>query len=151
MGKTYLKYFVKSFLILNALMYLGFSSYCSFYPAEAAGALGIELLDQKGLVEFITVYGGLEFALCVVFSCGLFKENLTKDVLLFSVVLYGSLVTFRIVALIFTGLENYGGYPYLIAETLFYIVSQYLVLSVTSHDVLAGCKTENSFKNQAEI
>ena len=85
-----------AYLWFNAAMYLGLALWCTVRADAAAKALGYEQLSADGRTEFLTIYGGLEFALAAVFGCLAYNHLAWPLGMLFSAILYGSLVAWRL-------------------------------------------------------
>ena len=83
------------FLALVGAAYLVLAVWCSVDVNGTSRAVGFRLEAGSGESEFLTVYGGLEFALAVIFLSPLIWRNRTIFVLWVCVVIHGSLVLFR--------------------------------------------------------
>jgi hypothetical protein len=55
------------FLAAVGLLYAGLAAYCAAAPDKAATTVGLEPRGGSGRSEFLTVYGGLELGLALVF------------------------------------------------------------------------------------
>lgn len=87
------------YLWFNAALYLGLALWCTARPEAAAKSLGYESLSPAGRTEFLTIYGGMEFGLAVIFGCLAYNELAWPTGLLFSAIFYGSLVAWRLFAI----------------------------------------------------
>jgi len=97
----------KIFLALVGVAYLGLAGWCSIQPAKTAKAVGFTLQPGSGQSEFITVYGGLELALGLVFLWPLFRPDEIAFPLFVCLVVHASLVLFRTISFgLFTGMET---------------------------------------------
>ncbi len=85
----------KVYIVLVALTYLILSIWCSVSPAVTSEKVGFELKGGTGQSEFLTVYGGLEFAIAIVLLPALFRPETVTYGVLVSVLIHGSLVLFR--------------------------------------------------------
>jgi Domain of unknown function (DUF4345) len=83
------------FLGVVGVAYLFLAGWCAWQPAQTSASVGFTLTPGAGNSEFLTVYGGLEFALGVVFLWPWFRPARTEGVLLLCVWLHGCLVVFR--------------------------------------------------------
>lgn len=83
------------FLALVGGLYLYLSLWCSFRPAETARLVGFTLHPGSGKSEFLTVYGGLEFALAVLFLRPLWRADLGRSALETCFIVHAALVLFR--------------------------------------------------------
>jgi len=86
---------MKIFLAIVGLAYLVLSIWCSVAPAQTSQAVGFNLTPGHGQSEFLTVYGGLELALALVFLWPLLNPAQAPTMLVFCLVLHGCLVLFR--------------------------------------------------------
>lgn len=91
---------LQAYLYLNAALYVLFAGWCSIMPITTAGALGLEFKSGSGKSEYITVYGGMEFAIAVFFLIAAIKPELRSAGLLFALLFYAGLVMWRIPTLI---------------------------------------------------
>jgi hypothetical protein len=58
---------IRGFLTLVGLTYVGLGAWCLARPEQTARSIGFELLPGAGLSEYMVVYGGLELALGLLF------------------------------------------------------------------------------------
>lgn len=92
---------LQAYLYLNAALYVLFAVWCSVMPATTAAALGLDFKSGSGKSEYITVYGGMEFAIAMFFLLAAIKPEYRHAGLLFALLFYGSLVAWRIPTLVF--------------------------------------------------
>jgi len=83
------------FLALVGVAYLGLAAWCAVAPQKTSRAVGFELVPGAGQSEFLTVYGGLEFALGLVFLWPLLRPQDVGYALLVCLAVHASLVAFR--------------------------------------------------------
>jgi hypothetical protein len=83
------------FLAIVGIVYLYLAALCTFSPASSAKMIGLDLQPGSGQSEFVTVYGGLEFALAVAFLWPLYRAADTPYALGFCLLSHGCLVAFR--------------------------------------------------------
>lgn len=88
---------VKLFLTLIGLLYLALAFWCASDPATTSKKVGFELLGGSGRSEFLTVYGGLEFGMALVFLLPWFHPECLSFSLLACFLIHASLVLFRTV------------------------------------------------------
>jgi hypothetical protein len=69
--------------------------WCSLDPDTTAEAVGFSLMFGKGQSEFLTVYGGWEVAMGIVFLLPLVKRHWLPYSLQVCVIMHGCLVIFR--------------------------------------------------------
>lgn len=103
----------RSYLVLVGLLYLGLGLYCAFAPGAASKKVGFGLQGANGTSEFITVYGGLEVALAVLFFLALLSDEATRASLLACLIIHACLVLFRTASILL--LDGVGGSIYRLA------------------------------------
>lgn len=103
------------FLAFVGFAYIGLGIWCAVAPQKTAKAVGFVLQPGQGQSEFLTVYGGLEVALGLLFLWPLYKSEEVAFPLLACLVVHACLVLFRTIGFfIYTGLETT---TYLLAAT----------------------------------
>lgn len=85
----------KIFLALCGLLYAGLAIWCTVSPEVTSEKVGFEIKPGSGQSEFVTVYGGLEMGLAIIFLLPLFRSDLLFSSLLACVVIHACLVIFR--------------------------------------------------------
>ncbi len=88
-----------------AALYLISGLWCASAPQLAAGFLGFGSLNEKGLAEFFTVYGGLQAGLAVAMGVMSLKPLHTLAGLLFAAIFSSILGLFRVFALALYGVD----------------------------------------------
>lgn len=88
------------FLAFVGLLYLALAIWCSIAPNPVSQKVGFTLNGDSGRSEFITVYGGLEFGLALLFLLPLLNTEATRFSLLSCILIHGSLVAFRSASLL---------------------------------------------------
>jgi len=89
------------FLWANAVLYAGFGLFCLIKPAKASSALGLCTIRPRGLVEFLTVYGGMQIAFAAFFTqAALRGGNAAAEALWFAVCLYIPLALIRWISIV---------------------------------------------------
>ncbi|QDT70659.1 hypothetical protein MalM25_36140 [Planctomycetes bacterium MalM25] len=83
------------FLAVVAVLYLGLGAWCTVAPGTTSQKVGFELPNDGGQSEFVTVYGGLEVGMGLVFLLGAFSPAATPFALQACLLMHGSLVVFR--------------------------------------------------------
>jgi hypothetical protein len=83
------------FLGVIGLLYLGLAAYCAIAPSKAAETVGFELKGGSGRSEFLTVYGGLELGMALVFLLPAVSGRTTREALLACLVIHACLVLTR--------------------------------------------------------
>jgi len=83
------------FLAIVGLAYLFLAGWCAWKPDQTSTAVGFTLHKGSGQSEFLTVYGGLEFALGAVFLLPMIMPAKTREVLMLCLWLHVCLVLFR--------------------------------------------------------
>ena len=85
----------KIYLLIVGLTYLGLAIWCATAPATTSAEVGFTLQGDSGRSEFITVYGGLEFGMALLFLIPWLRSEWLPFSLLACVLIHGSLVLFR--------------------------------------------------------
>ena len=114
---------VKSYLAIVGLMYIALAIWCTVAPAATSQKVGFSLQKGSGESEFMTVYGGLEFGMGLLFLLPLFRDESTSTVLVACLLIHGTLVVFRTVA--FFRFSDVGGFTVNLA------VGEWILLLVT--------------------
>lgn len=83
------------FLAAVGVLYLTLAVWCSIDSSGTSELVGFTLLPGSGQSEFLTVYGGLEMALGIIFLWPLYRREHTDCSLWVCLVLHGCLVVFR--------------------------------------------------------
>lgn len=96
-------FFVKMYLWINAVLYAVFALWCSIKADATASFLGYQFSETAGKIEYLTVYGGLELGLSFFFIFSVVANGMVFPAIYFSCFLYGCLVLFRILSLLYFG------------------------------------------------
>ena len=88
----------KIYLGMTALIYASLAIWCSVQPGITSKKVGFELIGGAGQSEFMTVYGGLEFGLALIFVASLARKETLGFGVLLCVLLHASLVVFRTIS-----------------------------------------------------
>lgn len=97
----------RGFLALVGLTYWALAVWCAVLPATTSASVGFDLRPGAGQSEFLTVYGGLEFGLGLVFLWPLWKPENTRFALTVCLAIHASLVVFRSASfLLYTGIPS---------------------------------------------
>ena len=83
------------FLATIGVLYIGLGIWCTLAPVETSQAVGFLLQAGKGQSEFLTVYGGLEVGLGLLFVRPLFRRDEVAFTLWTCMVLHACIVAFR--------------------------------------------------------
>lgn len=83
------------FLAIVGAVYLALGLWCAAAPQQTSRAVGYTLKPGQGESEFVTVYGGLEVALGLLFLWPLIRPQEIAFPLLACLVVHGCLVVFR--------------------------------------------------------
>lgn len=103
------------FLAAVGITYLGLGLWCAALPEKAATSVGFQLQPGQGQSEFLTVYGGLEVGLGLVFLWPLYRREEVALPLLACFLIHAGLVLFRTLSFfLYTGFETT---TYLLAVT----------------------------------
>lgn len=83
------------YLYINAAIYLIFSIWCSVASSSTAQSLGFISLNASGRAEYLTVYGGLQLGLGIIFGWAAWSGELRFG-LIVALALYVPMVLWRI-------------------------------------------------------
>lgn len=83
------------FLALIGLAYIGLAVWCIVEPSGTSQSVGFSLSPGQGQSEFLTVYGGLQFALGIVFLRPIIDREAMMFTLQACVVVHACLVLAR--------------------------------------------------------
>ncbi len=92
---------IKAYLLANALLYVLFAAWCTFAPEKTSAALGLQAINGSGRSEILTVYGGLQAGLALLFAVFACFESLQTAGLLAAACLYVPLAIWRVATLAF--------------------------------------------------
>lgn len=97
---------VRAFLAGVGILYLVLAAICSVRPMQSARLVGLEIRPGSGQSEFLTLYGGLEFALGVLFLIPVFRPAQAESAIRTCMILHAGLVIFRSAGfLLYSGIE----------------------------------------------
>jgi hypothetical protein len=85
----------KYFLTVIAILYGYLAIWCCVSPAITSSKVGLERIEDTGRSEFMTVYGGLEMGLALVFLVPWLGSQYTSAAVLACALVHGCLVLFR--------------------------------------------------------
>lgn len=88
------------YLYLNAALYALFAVWCAVRLESTARNLGYETLSNSGRSEYLTVYGGLQWGLALIFLLFAHDPALHRTGVVASLLLYAPLVLHRAVGLL---------------------------------------------------
>lgn len=91
--------FAKYFLTVVALLYAYLAIWCSLSPEITSSKVGLERIEDTGRSEFLTVYGGLEMGLALVFLLPWLGTQHVMTAVLSCTLVHGALVFFRSISL----------------------------------------------------
>ena len=98
---------IKIYLTVVGLIYAALAVWCAVDPETTSQKVGFSLSGGSGQSEFLTVYGGLEFGMALMFLSPWFKDEFTLPMLWACLLVHASLVLFRTAGfLLFTNLEG---------------------------------------------
>jgi hypothetical protein len=83
------------FLALVGLLYAGLAAWCTISPKITSNKVGFDLQPGSGESEFVTVYGGLEMGMALIFLLPLLSKDSTSFALLACLLMHLCLVVFR--------------------------------------------------------
>lgn len=85
------------YLWANALLYAVFAALCTLKLSTTSQSMGFLSLDSGGRSEFLTVYGGMELGLALVFAWMAWRPLLNRTGLTVALLIYGPIVAFRLI------------------------------------------------------
>ncbi|MBD9477456.1 DUF4345 domain-containing protein [Pseudoxanthomonas sp. PXM02] len=88
-----------AYLYLNAVIYLLLACWCVLAPARTAAAVGYASLTRSGQVEYLSIYGGLQFGLAFLFAWFAWSQQMRTGLVL-ALALYVPIVLFRGIGLL---------------------------------------------------
>jgi len=132
----------KIFLTLVGLLYLALAIWCSIDPQTTSAKVGFALEAGSGESEFVTVYGGLEFGMAVIFMMPLLKSAWTRFSLTSCLIMHASLVAFRTFA--YFSFEGIGSFTHRLA------VGEWVILLVSVALMLLTKPTHNFTPNKSD-
>lgn len=112
------------FLAVVGVAYMFLAGWCAVMPERTSNAVGFTLRPGAGQSEFLTVYGGLELALGVVFLWPLFRPSEISFPLLTCLIVHACLVLFRT-----AGFFLYSGIP---TTTYFFAATEWIIFLGTA-------------------
>ena len=89
----------KLYLTVIAILYAYLAIWCSVSPQITSEKVGFERIGDTGRSEFLTVYGGLEMGLALVFLLPWLNTQHTTAALWACALVHGCLVLFRGISL----------------------------------------------------
>ncbi|RLS28737.1 MAG: DUF4345 domain-containing protein [Planctomycetota bacterium] len=110
---------VRIFLAIVGAAYLILAGWCALMPDKTSRAVGFTLQTGSGQSEFLTVYGGLQFALGMAFLWPMFRPSEVALPLLLCLLIHGCLVAFRTLSFVL-----YNGIP---ATTYYLAATEWII------------------------
>jgi hypothetical protein len=89
------RWMTRGYLAVVGLAYWALAVWCAVLPETTSASVGFDLRPGSGQSEYLTVYGGLEFGLGLVFLAPLWRPEMTRFSLLTCLAIHASLVAFR--------------------------------------------------------
>ncbi len=83
------------YLWLNAAIYGIFAIVCTVRAAATSQSIGFTTLNNGGMAEYVTVYGGMELGLGIIFAWLAYRPELHRTGIVLALALYAPLVIFR--------------------------------------------------------
>jgi hypothetical protein len=99
-------YLVRLFLAFVGLAYLALAGWCVAQMTQTSQAVGFTLRPGAGQSEYLTVYGGLQASLGVLFLLPLVLPAQAINVLWVSIIVHTAIVAFRQTSLLLFGGET---------------------------------------------
>jgi hypothetical protein len=88
---------IRTYLLLNALLYAGFALWCTIKHTQTAQSIGYVSLNNAGHSEYTVLYGGLQLGLAIFFAYLGASDELYRTGAIFSLMLYAPIVLYRVV------------------------------------------------------
>lgn len=85
---------------VNALIYAVFGLWCALRLDNTSTNLGYTALSGSGRAEYLTVYGGLQWGLALIFALFALKPELHRAGLLAAMALYAPIVLHRAIGIL---------------------------------------------------
>ena len=113
----------KLFLTVVGMIYIAFAGWCVAKPAQTSAAVGFQLMPGAGQSEYVTVYGGFQLALAVLFFWPWLDASIIPFSLMTCLIVHACLVLMRTV-----GFFLYSNIP---AMTVGFAISEWVVMLLT--------------------
>ncbi|MFO0870684.1 MAG: hypothetical protein U0935_17280 [Pirellulales bacterium] len=110
---------VRAYLGVLGITYLVLAIWCAVAPAQTSAAVGFSLTGDSGRSEFLTVYGGFELGLGLIFLGPLFRPAQTPFALTACLWLHACLVACRSVSFCL--------YPQVTSTTVTFAVTEWVI------------------------
>jgi hypothetical protein len=114
---------LRTYLYVNAGLYVIFALWCTLMPEKTADALGLGFKSGSGKSEYITVYGGMEFAIAMFFLLAALRPEMRQAGLIFALLFYGGLVAWRIPTLLMVSGVKQITYGFAAAEAVLLVMA----------------------------
>ena len=118
----------KIYLVVVAALYIFLALWCTAQPETTSTKVGFELKGGSGQSEFMTVYGGLEFGMAIVFLLAIWPLGNVYFGVLACTVIHASLVVFRTIS--FFRFSDFDSFTYRLAagEWVFMLIGIVLLI-----------------------
>lgn len=126
------------FLALNGIILALLGVLCAVAPVETSEMIGLRLIGAKGIAEYTSVYGGIEFGLGLFFCLGIYRKDFRYPGLMLSLLMYGSIVVYRGAAMVIHGPTSDVGWFLYSLEVSCFIASIILLKLLTPQRPSAG-------------
>ena len=122
------------FLLLTALLFIGYGLYCLLNPLSLAETTGMGLTDNTAIIEVRAMYGGLQSSVGLYLLYGCIKPKQTAHTLLVLAFVYGGMAIARAYGLAVDGGDN--GYNTSVAlfEAINTVIALLLMYKTRSDD-----------------
>ena len=98
----------RTFLAIVGILYLALAIWCASDPETTSSKIGFELKPGSGQSEFVTIYGGLELGLFLIFTMPLFWQATQRYALMSCLMIHACLVLFRTISYFrFTDIDSF--------------------------------------------
>ena len=121
---------MKYFLFIVGIMYITLALWCSLDPVNTSQTVGFDLIGGHGQSEFLTIYGGWEFAMGIVFILPLFKSHWAPYSLGVCLIMHACLVGFRSAGFFIFDINQQMTYNLAIGEWVIFILSVFFYVTI---------------------
>lgn len=113
----------RTFLTVVGFAYLLLAAWCFAQPEKTSNAVGFELRPGSGQSEYMTVYGGLQLGLGLLFLLPWLRPESLMFVLLASVLIHGSLLAARAMSLLLYSEVSTTTWSFAASELVLFVLS----------------------------
>jgi hypothetical protein len=113
----------RAFLAIVGTLYAGLAAWCAVAPDSTSKTVGFDLRGGSGRSEFLTVYGGLELGIALVFLLPAILGRHTREAVIACLLIHACLVATRGVSFaMFEGIST-STYKLAVGEWVIFLAS----------------------------